>query len=225
MMRSVLVVLAAVAATVISAGPVAAKEVGKPPAAALAAKLRLATPLDGAGASKVYIVRMAAKPAASYKGGISGFAKSASDKGQRYNSQSGEAQAYTRLLQLAAGRAAGLDRRQRPQDLQLRAFDERLCRAPHAHPGGEAAQEQVGLERVGRPDHAARHQQLTALPRSPQPDGRFARGARPDGRGRDHRHDRHGRRPGAPELRGHQLRRPAGPLVRRLPVWRGLVVR
>ncbi len=52
MMRSVLVVLAAVAATVISAGPVAAKEVGKPPAAALAAKLRLATPLDGAARVK-----------------------------------------------------------------------------------------------------------------------------------------------------------------------------
>ena len=98
MIRSVLVVLAAVAATVISAAPVAAKEVGKPPAAALAAKLRLATPLDDARASKVYIVRMAAKPAASYKGGLSGFAKSAGDAGKRYNAQSGEAQAYTGML-------------------------------------------------------------------------------------------------------------------------------
>jgi len=100
MMRSLLVVLAAVAATTISAGPVAAKELQKPQVAAgAAAKLRLAQPMNEARASKIYIVRMAAEPAASYKGELSGFARTAAGPGQRYSARSGEAEAYTRQLQ------------------------------------------------------------------------------------------------------------------------------
>lgn len=100
MMRSVLVVLAAVAATTISAAPVAAKELQKPQvAAATVAKLRLAQPLADARASRIYVVRLAAKPAASYKGGLSGFARTAATPGQRYDSRSGQAEAYTRMLQ------------------------------------------------------------------------------------------------------------------------------
>ncbi len=99
MMRSVLVVLAAVAATTISAAPVAAKELQKPQAVSAATAKRLATAMTEARGSKVYIVRMAAQPAASYKGGLSGFARTAAARGERYNAHSGQSEAYTRMLQ------------------------------------------------------------------------------------------------------------------------------
>ena len=99
MIRSVLVVLAAFAATTISAAPVAAKELQKPQAVSQANRARISAALAEARTPKVYIVRMAALPAASYKGGLSGFARTAAAKGQRYNARSGEAQAYTRMLQ------------------------------------------------------------------------------------------------------------------------------
>jgi subtilisin family serine protease len=99
MFRSVLVVLAAVVATAISASPVAAKDLrNAPAAAAAAAKLQLASPATDTRSSKIFIVRMAAKPVVSYQGDVSGFAKSAPDAGQRYNAQSGAAQSYARLL-------------------------------------------------------------------------------------------------------------------------------
>jgi len=100
MMRSVLIVLAAIAATTISAAPVAAKELRKPQVvAAKAAQLRLATPTVESRASKVYLVRLAAQPAASYKGGLSGFARTAATSGGRYDARSGQSEAYTRMLQ------------------------------------------------------------------------------------------------------------------------------
>ncbi len=99
MIRSVLVVLAAVAATTISAAPVAAKELQKPQVVSQASKARLAQAMTDARTSKVYIVRMAAKPAASYKGGLSGFARTAAVSGQRYNARSGQVEAYVRQLQ------------------------------------------------------------------------------------------------------------------------------
>ena len=98
MIRSVLVVLAAVAATAISAGPVAAQDLQKAPAAASAArKLHLASPAD-AKSSRVYIVRMAAQPVARYDGSVAGFAKSAPDAGQRFNARSGASESYARHL-------------------------------------------------------------------------------------------------------------------------------
>src|SRR5688572_10939945 len=99
MIRSVLVVLAAVAATTISAAPVAAQELQKPQVVSEATRLRIAAAMAEARTSKVYIVRMAARPAASYNGGLSGFARTAAASGARYNARSGEAEAYTRLLQ------------------------------------------------------------------------------------------------------------------------------
>ena len=99
MMRSVLVVLAAVAATTISAAPVAAKELQKPQPVSAATAKRLATAMTEARGSKVYIVRMAAQPAASYKGGLSGFARTGAARGERYNAHSGQSEAYTRMLQ------------------------------------------------------------------------------------------------------------------------------
>jgi subtilisin family serine protease len=99
MIRSVLVVLAAVAATAISAGPVAAQDLKQAPAAASAAKkLHLAASPADARSSRVYVVRMAAKPVVSYEGDVSGFAKSAPDAGQRFDARSGASQSYARYL-------------------------------------------------------------------------------------------------------------------------------
>jgi subtilisin family serine protease len=99
MIRPLLVALVASGATTISAGPVAAKELQQPQVVtAAAAKLRLATARVDSRDSKVYIVRMAAQPAASYKGGLSGFARTAADPGRRYDARSGEAEAYARHL-------------------------------------------------------------------------------------------------------------------------------
>jgi len=100
-MRSVLVVLAAMAATVISGGPAAAESATfrKAPSARQAAKLHLApnAVVEGRG-SKVYIVQMAADPAARYAGGIAGFAKTAPEKGARYDASTSQAQMYVARL-------------------------------------------------------------------------------------------------------------------------------
>jgi subtilisin family serine protease len=99
MIRRVLVVLATMAAVAVSAGPVAAADLRKMPSASAAKKLRLApSEIQARSASKVYIVQLAAKPAASYQGGIAGFAKTAPAKGQRYNAQTSEAQQYAQRL-------------------------------------------------------------------------------------------------------------------------------
>jgi subtilisin family serine protease len=98
MMRSALVVLAAVVATAISAGPAAAQDLKRAPAAKAARQLHLAVSPADAKASRVYVVRLAAKPVVSYEGDLSGFAKSKPEAGQRFNARSGAAQSYASHL-------------------------------------------------------------------------------------------------------------------------------
>ncbi len=99
MIRALLVVLSTIAVTIVSGGPVAASEVRKAPAASAAAKLHLsAAEVAARGGNKVYIVQMAAKPAASYQGGLAGLAKTAAAPGKRYDAHTSEAQQYTQRL-------------------------------------------------------------------------------------------------------------------------------
>jgi len=99
MLRPVLVVLATVAIAIVSGGPAAAADLRKPPALSAASRLHLdASQLDARQASKVYIVQMAAKPAASYEGDTAGFAKTAPDGSARYNAHTSQAQMYARHL-------------------------------------------------------------------------------------------------------------------------------
>src|SRR5688572_17882129 len=94
-MRSIFVVLAAMAATVVSGGPAAAESAKfrNAPTAKQAAKLHLAPDAAiEARSSKVYIVQMAADPAARYEGGIAGLARTAPEKGERYDAHSSQAQ-------------------------------------------------------------------------------------------------------------------------------------
>jgi subtilisin family serine protease len=136
--RSLLVALATSAATTISAGPVGAKELQQPRVVtAAAAKLRLATARADFRDSQVYIVRMAAKPAASYKGGLSGFARTAPALGRRYDARSGEAEAYARLLKsqhdaLLASVGAGSERKLYSYVHTLNGFAARLTPAEAA---------------------------------------------------------------------------------------------
>jgi subtilisin family serine protease len=100
-MRSMLVVFAAMAATVISGGPAAAESAKfrKTPSARQAARLHLAPDAAAeARGSKVYVVQMAADPAARYEGGIAGLARTAPEKGERYDAHTSQAQMYIERL-------------------------------------------------------------------------------------------------------------------------------
>lgn len=101
MFRAVMVMLAAMTATVVSAGPAAAAQPGaraiKPVDKALSQRLA-AGMAEANRASKVYIVQMVDDPALTYAGGVTGFAKTAPAKGERYNARSGEAIAYAERL-------------------------------------------------------------------------------------------------------------------------------
>jgi len=98
-MRSVLVVLAAIAATVVSGGPAAAQNMRKPQAVDKALMQRIAAGMEVAErSSNVYVVQMAAKPAIAFEGGVAGFAKSAPAAGERYNSRTSQAQMYAEHL-------------------------------------------------------------------------------------------------------------------------------
>ena len=95
-MRSMLVVLAAIAVTVIAGGPAAADTYRKAPDAKRASALRLDAAQANTGhVTKVYIVQMAAKPAVSYEGGLAGYSKTVPAKGERYNSRAPAVQSYT----------------------------------------------------------------------------------------------------------------------------------
>jgi subtilisin family serine protease len=99
MFRPVLVVLATIAATIVSAGPVAAADLRKPPAPGAAGKLRLApSEVAARQQSKVYIVQLKAMPAVAYKGGDTGFVKTAAAPGRRYDAHTAEAQQYAQRL-------------------------------------------------------------------------------------------------------------------------------
>ena len=98
-MRSILVVLAAIAATVVAGGPAAAESYRKAPDANRASALRLDAAQANTGrATKVYIVQMAAKPAVTYQGGLAGYSKTAPAKGERYNSRAPAVQSYAAHL-------------------------------------------------------------------------------------------------------------------------------
>jgi subtilisin family serine protease len=98
-MRSVLVVLAAIAATVVAGGPAAAQNLRKPQAGGKAMNLRLdPSQIAASRATKIYVVQMAAKPAISYDGAAAGLAKTAPAHGQRYDSRSSQVQMYTEHL-------------------------------------------------------------------------------------------------------------------------------
>ncbi|HET8692400.1 MAG TPA: S8 family serine peptidase [Steroidobacteraceae bacterium] len=101
-MRSFLVLLAAVAATMVAGGPAAAADrpqFKKPPSAEVAAKLRFkASEIAARNEVKTYIVQMAADPAIRYQGGVPGFRKSAAGKGEQYNARTPEAQSYAARL-------------------------------------------------------------------------------------------------------------------------------
>jgi subtilisin family serine protease len=99
MFRPVLVVLATITATIVSAGPVAAADLRKPPAPGAAARLRLApSEIAARQQGKVYIVQMKAMPAVAYKGSDSGFVKTAAAPGKRYDAHAPEAQQYAQRL-------------------------------------------------------------------------------------------------------------------------------
>ena len=122
-MRSILVVLAAVAATVVAGGPAAAADsvqVRKAAPARMAAKLRLAEPAENNRAKKIYIVRMAGKPAAAYEGGTKNFARTAPAKGQRYDSRSSQAQMYAQHL--ASQQDAALTRAGAPLSSKIYSY-------------------------------------------------------------------------------------------------------
>ena len=99
-MRSAFVVLAAVAATVVAGGPAVAADAKfrKAPSAQVSKSLRLADPAADERSRKIYVVRMAGKPAVAYEGGTKGFAKTAPAKGQRYDSRSSQVQMYAQHL-------------------------------------------------------------------------------------------------------------------------------
>ena len=98
-MRSVLVFLAAIAATVVAGGPAAAQNFRKPQVPGNTAAFRL-DPSQAAASrvTQVYVVQMAAKPAISYDGSVAGLAKTAPAHGQRYDSRSSTVQMYTAHL-------------------------------------------------------------------------------------------------------------------------------
>ena len=227
MMRSVLVVLAAVAATTISAAPVAAKELQKPQAiSAATAKLRLATAMTEARGSKVYIVRMAAQPAASYKGGLSGFARTAAVRGERYNAHSGQSEAYTRMLQseqdaLLASIGASSERKIYSYVHTMNGFAARLSAVEAAKLRKDKRVLNVWEDKLLRPDtnNSPRFLGIT----NPNNGLRGALGL--TGENVIIGIDRHRHRSGTPQLRRHGLRPAAPSLVRHLPDRPALVER
>ena len=151
-----------------------------------------------------------ASPRASYQGGISGFAKTAPAKGQRYNAHTGEAQQYAqRLVRPSTTRCwrsvGASDKKLYSYVHTMNGFAAKLTRSQAA----KLKKSKSVLQRLGRPaasrlDTNNTPSYLGITNRGPRP----AHRARPDGRGRDHRRHRHRRRPGAPEPRGRGLRRP-----------------
>ena len=100
MFRRVLVVLATVAVLSVSGGAVAAQPtVKKPQAVDRTTQQRIKAAFAEANRSpRIYIVQMREKPTVAYQGDISGFAKTAPEKGARFDARSAPAQAYAARL-------------------------------------------------------------------------------------------------------------------------------
>ena len=83
-------------------GPAAAAEgpkFKKSPPASVAAKLHMAESASSERiGTKIYIVQMAADPAMRYQGGLPGFARTAPEKGERYDARTSQVQMYAEQL-------------------------------------------------------------------------------------------------------------------------------
>jgi subtilisin family serine protease len=101
MLRSVLVVLVAMTATIVSGGPAAAADTKSRQLGAADASFRqrIAAGMELANSeTKTYIVQMTGEPAIAYRGGVAGFAKSAPEGNERYDARSSQAQMYAEHL-------------------------------------------------------------------------------------------------------------------------------
>ena len=98
-MRSSLVVLAAMAATLAAVAPAEAQNLRKTPQLDRSILQRIAAGQEAASRhTRVYVVQMADQPAIAYAGGVAGFAKSAPAAGERYDARSSQAQMYAAHL-------------------------------------------------------------------------------------------------------------------------------
>lgn len=98
-MRSMLVVLAAVAATLVAGAPVNAQTIRKPQTVDRSVLQRAAAGYQATNRqTRIYVVQMVDQPAIAYAGGVAGFAKSAPVKGERYDARSSQAQLYAAHL-------------------------------------------------------------------------------------------------------------------------------
>ena len=98
-MRSVLVILAAIVATVVAGAPAQSQNIRKPQAVDRSILQRIAAGQEAASRqTRVYVVQLADQPAIAYAGGVAGLAKSAPAAGERYNARSGQAQMYAAHL-------------------------------------------------------------------------------------------------------------------------------
>ena len=198
-MRSFFVVLAAMAATVISGGPAAAESASfrKMPSAKMAAKLHPARGCRRRKPRQQGLHRAdGCRSGDPLRGRRRGICEDRAGEGRALRRAHERGADVCRAPRRAAGRAAREGRRHRRQDLQLPPRAERLRRPHVAAAGGQAAQGQVGPARVGRPRDAARDGQHLAFPGAAQPGrgpARQARAARP---GRHHRRHRFRHRAG-----------------------------
>ena len=98
-MRSVLVILAAIVATVVTGAPAQSQNVRKPQSIDRSILQRIAAGQEAANRqTRVYVVQLVDQPAIAYAGGVAGLAKSAPAAGERYNARSSQAQMYAAHL-------------------------------------------------------------------------------------------------------------------------------
>lgn len=104
MIRKVLVAIATVAVLTVSGGAVAAQQstkqtIQKPQAVDKANLQRIKAAFEQHNRTpRIFIVQMREKPTVAYRGDISGFAKTAPEKGARFDARSAPAQAYSARL-------------------------------------------------------------------------------------------------------------------------------
>ncbi len=100
MMRSIFVGLAAFAVVVV-AGPASAQNMRTAPNAAAIGTLQLdSTPAAAqSSVTRIYVVQMDGDAASSYQGGVSGYARTAPDRGSRYDARASHVQMYAGYLE------------------------------------------------------------------------------------------------------------------------------